>query len=59
MNAVNAPKIKGLDSPKDVGKVVNCQTNIVLVIRDSNVFLEADNLCISDVRAVQEGEKEE
>lgn len=29
------------------------------MIRDSNVFLEADNLCVPDIRAVQEGEKEE
>lgn len=58
MKAVNAPKIEGLDLPEDVGKVVDRQANIVLVIRDSNVFPEADNLCVSNVGSVQEGEKE-
>lgn len=51
--------IKYFDLPENVCEIVDCQTNIILVIRDANVLLEADDLCVPDISAVQKGEKKE
>jgi hypothetical protein len=43
----------GKNAPADIGKIEYSQTDVVLMISDREILLQADNLRITDIRPIE------